>query len=231
MSSNYLSDEDDSQVNSVHLYDEVTSQVNSVHLINGKIYDNVKQPKLEWTAAFKGTRNSLYSLDKEDPNYTTQFNTILDALISYHNQGYLPATYLLARLYNSKSYPIYDKEISDKLYTLSYNNFKNIFEHPELYISNHKEHKKGDNEKSVLTPEQQESFLSYHLGKMSERGLGCEINYNDAISYYKNCLNDNAYAQYALANIYLSEKTTPLTPELYAKSLKLLESEIGRAHV
>ena len=224
MSSNYLSDEDDSQVNSVHLYDEVTSQVNSVHLINGKIYDNVKQPKLEWTAAFKGTRNSLYSLDKEDPNYTTQFNTILDALISYHNQGYLPATYLLARLYNSKSYPIYDKEISDKLYTLSYNNFKNIFEHPELYISNHKEHKKGDNEKSVLTPEQQESFLSYHLGKMSERGLGCEINYNDAISYYKNCLNDNAYAQYALANIYLSEKTTSLTPELYAKSLKLLES-------
>ena len=224
MSSNYLSDEDDSQVNSVHLYDEDTPQVNSVHLINGKICDNVKQPKLEWTAAFKRTRNSLYSLDKEDPNYTTQFNTILDALISYHNQGYLPATYLLARLYNSKSYPIYDKEISDKLYTLSYNNFKNIFEHPELYISNHKEHKKGDNEKSVLTPEQQESFLSYHLGKMSERGLGCEINYNDAISYYKNCLNDNAYAQYALANIYLSEKTTPLTPELYAKSLELLKS-------
>lgn len=41
---------------------------------------------------------------------------------------------------------------------------------------------------------------------MSERGLGCEINYNDAISYYKNCLDDNAYAQYALANIYLGKK-------------------------
>ena len=215
---------DNLQVNSVHLYDEDTPQVNSVHLINGKICDNVKQPKLEWTATFKGTRSALYSLDKENPDYANQFNIILDAIISYHNQGYLPATYLLARLYNSKSYPIYDKEISDKLYTLSYNNFKNIFEHPELYISNHKEHKKGDNEKSVLTPEQQESFLSYHLGKMSERGLGCEINYNDAISYYKNCLNDNAYAQYALANIYLSEKTTPLTPELYAKSLELLKS-------
>ena len=217
MSSNYLSDEDDSQVNSVHLYDEDTPQVNSVHLINGKICDNVKQHKLEWTAAFKGTRNSLYSLDKEDPNYTTQFNTILDALISYHNQGYLPATYLLARLYNSKSYPIYDKEISDKLYTLSYNNFKNIFKHPELYIS-------GDEKKHAPTPEQQKRFLSYHLGKMSERGLGCEINYNDAISYYKNCLDDNAYAQYALANIYLGKKTTPLTPELYAKSLELLKS-------
>jgi len=217
MSSNYLSDEDDSQVNSVHLYDEDTPQVNSVHLINGKICDNVKQPKLEWTAAFKGTRNSLYSLDKEDPNYTTQFNTILDALISYHNQGYLPATYLLARLCNSKSYPIYDKEISDKLYTLSYNNFKNIFEHPELYIS-------SDEKKHAPTPEQQKRFLSYHLGKMSERGLGCEINYNDAISYYKNCLDDNAYAQYALANIYLGKKTTPLTPELYAKSLELLKS-------
>ena len=224
MSSNYLSDEDDSQVNSVHLYDEDNPQVNSVHLINGKIYDNIKQPKLEWTAAFKRTRGMLYSLDKAAPDYANQFNTILDALISYHNQGYLPATYLLARLYNNKSYPIYDKEISDKLYTLSYNNFKDIFEHPELYISNHKEHKKGDDEKSVLTPEQQESFLSYHLGKMSERGLGCEINYNDAISYYKNCLNDNAYAQYALANIYLGEKTTPLTPELYAKSLELLKS-------
>ena len=217
MSSNYLSDEDDSQVNSVHLYDEDTPQVNSVHLINGKICDNVKQPKLEWTAAFKRTRNSLYSLDKEDPNYTTQFNTILDALISYHNQGYLPATYLLARLYNSKSYPIYDKEISDKLYTLSYNNFKNIFNHPELYIS-------GDEKKHAPTPEQQKRFLSYHLGKMSERGLGCEINYNDAISYYKNCLDDKAYAQYALANIYLGKKTTPLTPELYAKSLELLKS-------
>ena len=217
MSSNYLSDEDDSQVNSVHLYDEDTPQVNSVHLINGKICDNVKQPKLEWTAAFKRTRNSLYSLDKEDPNYTTQFNTILDALISYHNQGYLPATYLLARLYNSKSYPIYDKEISDKLYTLSYNNFKNIFNHPELYIS-------GDEKKHAPTPEQQKRFLSYHLGKMSERGLGCEINYNYAISYYKNCLDDNAYAQYALANIYLGKKTTPLTPELYAKSLELLKS-------
>ena len=213
----HLYDEDSSQVNSVHLYDEDTPQVNSVHLINGKICDNVKQPKLEWTAAFKGTRNSLYSLDKEDPNYTTQFNTILDALISYHNQGYLPATYLLARLYNSKSYPIYDKEISDKLYTLSYNNFKNIFNHPELYIS-------GDEKKHAPTPEQQKRFLSYHLGKMSERGLGCEINYNDAISYYKNCLDDNAYAQYALANIYLGKKTTPLTPELYAKSLELLKS-------
>ena len=237
MSSGYLSNEDIPQMNSVHLSDEELfrmssnylsdeddSQVNSVHLINGKICDNVKQPKLEWTAAFKGTRSALYSLDKENPDYANQFNIILDAIISHHNQGYLPATYLLARLYNSKSYPIYDKEISDKLYTLSYNNFKNIFEHPELYISNHKEHKKGDNEKSVLTPEQQESFLSYHLGKMSERGLGCEINYNDAISYYKNCLNDNAYAQYALANIYLSEKTTPLTPELYAKSLELLKS-------
>ena len=220
----HLYDEDSSQVNSVHLSDEDSSQVNSVHLINGKICDNVKQPKLEWTAAFKGTRSALYSLDKENPDYANQFNIILDAIISYHNQGYLPATYLLARLYNSKSYPIYDKEISDKLYTLSYNNFKNIFEHPELYISNHKEHKKGDNEKSVLTPEQQESFLSYHLGKMSERGLGCEINYNDAISYYKNCLDDNAYAQYALANIYLGKKTTPLTPELYAKSLELLKS-------
>ena len=208
---------DNLQVNSVHLYDEDTPQVNSVHLINGKICDNVKQHKLEWTAAFKGTRNSLYSLDKEDPNYTTQFNTILDALISYHNQGYLPATYLLARLYNSKSYPIYDKEISDKLYTLSYNNFKNIFKHPELYIS-------GDEKKHAPTPEQQKRFLSYHLGKMSERGLGCEINYNDAISYYKNCLDDNAYAQYALANIYLGKKTTPLTPELYAKSLELLKS-------
>ena len=213
----HLYDEDNPQVNSVHLYDEDTPQVNSVHLINGKICDNVKQPKLEWTAAFKGTRNSLYSLDKEDPNYTTQFNTILDALISYHNQGYLPATYLLARLYNSKSYSIYDKEISDKLYTLSYNNFKNIFEHPELYIS-------SDEKKHAPTPEQQKRFLSYHLGKMSERGLGCEINYNDAISYYKNCLNDNAYAQYALANIYLGKKATPLTPELYAKSLELLKS-------
>ena len=213
----HLYDEDNLQVNSVHLYDEDTPQVNSVHLINGKICDNVKQPKLEWTAAFKRTRNSLYSLDKEDPNYTTQFNTILDALISYHNQGYLPATYLLARLYNSKSYPIYDKEISDKLYTLSYNNFKNIFNHPELYIS-------GDEKKHAPTPEQQKRFLSYHLGKMSERGLGCEINYNDAISYYKNCLDDNAYAQYALANIYLGKKTTPLTPELYAKSLELLKS-------
>ena len=213
----HLYDEDNLQVNSVHLYDEDTPQVNSVHLINGKICDNVKQPKLEWTAAFKRTRNSLYSLDKEDPNYTTQFNTILDALISYHNQGYLPATYLLARLYNSKSYPIYDKEISDKLYTLSYNNFKNIFNHPELYIS-------GDEKKHAPTPEQQKRFLSYHLGKMSERGLGCEINYNDAISYYKNCLDDNAYAQYALANIYLGKKTTHLTPELYAKSLELLKS-------
>ena len=213
----HLYDEDSSQVNSVHLSDEDSSQVNSVHLINGKICDNVKQPKLEWTAAFKGTRSALYSLDKENPDYANQFNIILDAIISYHNQGYLPATYLLARLYNSKSYPIYDKEISDKLYTLSYNNFKNIFNHPELYIS-------GDEKKHAPTPEQQKRFLSYHLGKMSERGLGCEINYNDAISYYKNCLDDNAYAQYALANIYLGKKTTPLTPELYAKSLELLKS-------
>ena len=125
MSSGYLSNEDIPQMNSVHLSDkeffqmssnylsdEDDSQVNSVHLINGKICDNVKQPKLEWTAAFKGTRSALYSLDKENPDYANQFNIILDALISYHNQGYLPATYLLARLYNSKSYPIYDKEIS-----------------------------------------------------------------------------------------------------------------------
>ena len=89
------------------------------------------------------------------------------------------------------------------LYTLSYNNFKDIYNNQNTPFLH--------------------GYLSYHLGKMSERGLGCEVNYNDAVAYYKNCLNDNVYAQYALANIYLNEKATPLTPELYMTALDLLK--------
>ena len=177
--------------------------MNSVHLINDRIRNDIPCAKLEWTKGFKNTRKELYSLDKNDPDYLKKFNRVLDKLITYHNQGNLPATYLLARLYSSKAYPVYNSEISDMLYTLSYNNFKDIYNNQNTPFLH--------------------GYLSYHLGKMSERGLGCEVNYNDAVAYYKNCLNDNVYAQYALANIYLNEKATPLTPELYMTALDLLK--------
>ena len=177
--------------------------MNSVHLINDRIRNDIPCAKLEWTKGFKNTRKELYSLDKNDPDYLKKFNRVLDKLITYHNQGNLPATYLLARLYSSKAYPVYNSEISDMLYTLSYNNFKDIYNNQNTPFLH--------------------GYLSYHLGKMSERGLGCEVNYNDAVVYYKNCLNDNVYAQYALANIYLNEKATPLTPELYMTALDLLK--------
>ena len=199
----HLNDDELSQVNSVHLNDDELSQVNSVHLINDRIRNDIPCAKLEWTKGFKNTRKELYSLDKNDPDYLKKFNRVLDKLITYHNQGNLPATYLLARLYSSKAYPVYNSEISDMLYTLSYNNFKDIYNNQNTPFLH--------------------GYLSYHLGKMSERGLGCEVNYNDAVVYYKNCLNDNVYAQYALANIYLNEKATPLTPELYMTALDLLK--------
>ena len=199
----FISDNEFSQMNSVHLNDDELSQVNSVHLINDRIRNDIPCAKLEWTKGFKNTRKELYSLDKNDPDYLKKFNRVLDKLITYHNQGNLPATYLLARLYSSKAYPVYNSEISDMLYTLSYNNFKDIYNNQNTPFLH--------------------GYLSYHLGKMSERGLGCEVNYNDAVVYYKNCLNDNVYAQYALANIYLNEKATPLTPELYMTALDLLK--------
>ena len=199
----FISDNEFSQMNSVHLNDDELSQVNSVHLINDRIRNDIPCAKLEWTKGFKNTRKELYSLDKNDPDYLKKFNRVLDKLITYHNQGNLPATYLLARLYSSKAYPVYNSEISDMLYTLSYNNFKDIYNNQNTPFLH--------------------GYLSYHLGKMSERGLGCEVNYNDAVAYYKNCLNDNVYAQYALANIYLNEKATPLTPELYMTALDLLK--------
>ena len=203
MNSVHLNDDELSQVNSVHLNDDEFPQVNSVHLINDRILNDIPCAKLEWTKGFKNTRKELYSLDKNDPDYLKKFNRVLDELITYHNQGNLPATYLLARLYSSKAYPVYNSEISDMLYTLSYNNFKDIYNNQNTPFLH--------------------GYLSYHLGKMSERGLGCEVNYNDAVAYYKNCLNDNVYAQYALANIYLNEKATPLTPELYMTALDLLK--------
>ena len=199
----HLNDDELSQVNSVHLNDDEFPQVNSVHLINDRILNDIPCAKLEWTKGFKNTRKELYSLDKNDPDYLKKFNRVLDELITYHNQGNLPATYLLARLYSSKAYPVYNSEISAMLYTLSYNNFKDIYNNQNTPFLH--------------------GYLSYHLGKMSERGLGCEVNYNDAVAYYKNCLNDNVYAQYALANIYLNEKATPLTPELYMTALDLLK--------
>ena len=203
MNSVHLNDEESSQMNSAHPNDDEFPQVNSVHLINDRIRNDIPCAKLEWTKGFKNTRKELYSLDKNDPDYLKKFNRVLDKLITYHNQGNLPATYLLARLYSSKAYPVYNSEISDMLYTLSYNNFKDIYNNQNTPFLH--------------------GYLSYHLGKMSERGLGCEVNYNDAVAYYKNCLNDNVYAQYALANIYLNEKATPLTPELYMTALDLLK--------
>lgn len=226
---------DDTQVNSVHSIPDNT-QVNSVHsnaaltpeqhtildelnLIKDGIREDIFCPMLEWTKEFKSTRESLYQLKKDDPEYNKKFRDILNTLAAFHNEGDLPATYLLARMYNSKKYSIYDESKSQQLYALSYNNFLSAYNLTDTQITSGT-YKNADDEKFTSI---KYNYLSYHLGKMSERGLGCEINYNDAAKYYSNCIEDNAYAQYGLANIYLGEKLSPLTHDIYSEAMGLLK--------
>lgn len=67
------------------------------------------------------------------------------------------------------------------------------------------------------------NYLSYKLGKFNEQGLGTEVNYEKAMSYYESAAGYK-YADFSLANMYLYEKTEKLTPENLTKALNLLES-------
>ena len=217
---------DEPQLNSVHSYHDNKPQVNSVHscheysYIEEKIRDDVFCHELEWTKEFRETRQELYSLDKKSPDFDKNFQIVLDKLATYHNAGNIPATYLLARIYNSRKYPVYNEDKAQKLYTLSYYNFTSALAITSESIKsediNVDEKTKGFNRFKL-------DYLNYHLGKMSDRGLGCEINYTDAARFYSECSETNAYAQYALANIYLNEKTTPLTHDIYINALSLLK--------
>ena len=228
---------DESQVNSVHSYHgnsfgdsahsyHDSSQGNSVYFCHGysyieeKIRDDVFCPNLEWTKDFRETRQELYSLDKKSPDFDKNFQIILDKLATYHNEGNIPATYLLARIYNSRKYPIYNEDKAQRLYTLSYYNFTSAL---AITSESIKSEDININEKTKTFNRIKLDYLNYHLGKMSERGLGCEINYTDAAKFYSDCSETNAYAQYALANIYLGEKTTPLTHDIYHNALLMLK--------
>ncbi len=221
----HLCDDDEPQVNSVHSYND-EPQVNSVHscheysYIEEKIRDDVFCPDLEWTKEFREIRQELYSLDKKSPDFDKNFQIILDKLATYHNEGNIPATYLLARIYNSRKYPIYNEDKAQRLYTLSYYNFTSAL---AITSESIKSEDININEKTKTFNRIKLDYLNYHLGKMSERGLGCEINYTDAAKFYSDCSETNAYAQYALANIYLGEKTTPLTHDIYHNALLMLK--------
>ena len=222
----HLYDDNDSQVNSVHLYDDDEPQVNSVHscheysYIEEKIRDDVFCPDLEWTKEFRETRQEFYSLDKKSPDFDKNFQRVLDKLATYHNAGNIPATYLLARIYNSRKYPVYNENKAQKLYTLSYYNFTSAL---AITSESIKSEDINIDEETRKFNRFKLDYLNYHLGKMSDRGLGCEINYIDAAKFYSECSETNAYAQYALANIYLNERTTPLTHDIYINALSLLK--------
>lgn len=200
--------QDNIQMNSVHSYDDAYS------CLKEKIRDDVFCSDLEWTEEFKNARETLYMLDKNSNDFIYNFEKVLNKLADMHNDGNIPATYLLARIYRSKNYPVYDEEKSQRLYALSYQNFTSA-----LTIN-----KLSANSKTTKFEQIKHNYLNYHLGKMSERGLGCEINFSDAAKYYSACAQTNAYAQYALANIYLGEKTSPLTHDTYIEALSLLHN-------
>ena len=222
----HLYDDDEPQVNSVHLYDDDEPQVNSVHssheysYIEEKIRDNVFCPDLEWTKEFRKTRQEFYSLDKKSPDFDKNFRIVLDKLATYHNEGNIPATYLLARIYNSRKYPVYNEDKAQKLYALSYYNFTSAL---AITSESIKSEDINIDEKTKEFNRFKLDYLNYHLGKMSDCGLGCEINYINAAKFYSKCSETNAYAQYALANIYLNERTTPLTHDIYINALSLLK--------
>ena len=214
-----------SQITSVHSYHS-NSQVNpgySCHeysYIEEKIRDDVFCHELEWTKEFRETRQELYSLDKKSPDFDKNFQIVLDKLATYHNAGNIPATYLLARIYNSRKYPVYNEDKAQKLYTLSYYNFTSAL---AITSESIKSEDINIDEETRKFNRFKLDYLNYHLGKMSDRGLGCEINYIDAADFYSECRETNAYAQYALANIYLGEKTTPLTHDIYHNALLMLK--------
>lgn len=62
--------------------------------------------------------------------------------------------------------------------------------------------------------EKMKGYFYYRIGKMLESGTGTEQDYESAIDYYKTAVNEqNKYAKYSLANMYLRENGIELTEE------------------
>lgn len=101
---------------------------------------------------------------------------------------------------------------------------QNILEEsdPEKADFYYKEAFKGFTQLHATEPSKS-NYLSYKLGKFNEQGLGTEVNYEKAMSYYESAAGYK-YADFSLANMYLYEKTEKLTPENLTKALNLLES-------
>ena len=101
---------------------------------------------------------------------------------------------------------------------------QNILEEsdPEKADFYYKEAFKGFTQLHATEPSKS-NYLSNKLGKFNEQGLGTEVNYEKAMSYYESAAGYK-YADFSLANMYLYEKTEKLTPENLTKALNLLES-------
>lgn len=213
---------DESQMNSVHpdvaLTPEQQAFLDELNHIKDKIREDIFCPMLEWTREFKETRESLYNLKKDDPEYNKKFCDILNTLADIHNEGNLPATYLLARMYNSKKYPIYDESKSQQLYTLSYNNFLSAYNITNAQIASESFKNAGDEKFANI----KYNYLSYHLGnmlykigKMYYEGKGCTKDIEKAYEFFlKSAKDNNKHAYYALGKTCADRKSPHYDPRL-----------------
>lgn len=185
------------------------------------LLDGFDSVKVRWSKEFKELRTALYELekDKNNPNYKAQFMAILSGLTEIHNDGNLVATYLLARIYNSQKYPVYNEETAMQLYHLTLTGFEKELPLIQKQLDDNNFRNEKEREWQITL----HNYLNYHIGKLYHRGMGCEIDYSKAALHYTQCIETNHYAQYGLANIYLDKEFQPLTPEIYGRALDLLQ--------
>lgn len=131
---------------------------------------------IKWSEEYKTATDEFYS-DLPD------FDKVIELLDGEHQKGNILATYELGKIHER--------------------NLSNSNLNPDLATTYYQEALSGF--QSIYNIKQNQSFYAaYRIGKMFQYGQGIEKNLESAKSWYEKAEN-NAYAQYALAKILMSE--------------------------
>lgn len=148
----------------------------NAHLLcypDNKIKHDGKGSYLEWSDEYRKAIKLFYG--SEDT--VQDIDGAEDILTAELDKGNVLAMELLAKYYEVNN----DKESASLCYSKALDGFHTVLEN-------------ADNEFIV-------SYANYRLGKLYLYGKGTDVDYQQAISHFKNC-SDNQYADYCLGTMY-----------------------------
>lgn len=164
---------------------------------NGKSYlsknkneMNEPQPFIAWSKEYKAALDYLYGNEKSKIEKNPQ--KALELLTAESDKGNILATYDVGKMYANEIVKVDEHTaFGDKYYSKALSDFNELL-NKDIFLLESKTDKK------LLW---EVSYLHYRIGKMYDRGLGTEQDYETARLHYEQA-RENKYALFSLGNMY-----------------------------